>query len=100
MVDKVVIYPRGDGGICILWPSKEHPIEEVINKDVPPGLPYKILDSTDLPRDGVWRDAWTADFSNPDGHSTGVSEYFAQLNSQELPEFPVVSDKDKPWPKV
>lgn len=67
-MDKRVIYPHGTG-IAILIPSGELSLEETIKKDVPVGLPYLVVDVSDIPTDREFRNAWTADFSNPTGIS-------------------------------
>jgi ribosomal protein S12 len=33
-------------------------IEEIAVKDVPAGVPYKIVDVSDIPEDRTFRDAW------------------------------------------
>jgi len=101
---KIIIYPRTDGGICIVRPFHdilkteadiaadqaaidEHgfvaddgklTIEQIAAKDVPTGRPYRIINETDLPADKYFRDAWEADFSEPDGrgadHGTTEAE--------------------------
>jgi hypothetical protein len=57
-----IIYPNDDGGVSILIPSPEylaeHTIEELAEKDVPEGKPYKIVDVADIPTDRTFRDAW------------------------------------------
>jgi hypothetical protein len=59
---QLIIYPKDDGGVCILTPAPEyletHTIEELAAKDVPEGKPYKIVDGTDIPLDRTFRDAW------------------------------------------
>jgi hypothetical protein len=67
---QVIIYPHqnGQGGVELLIPSGELPIDEVAKKDVPAGLPYLILDQDILPDTYEFFDAWEADFSNPDGY--------------------------------
>jgi len=64
-MDKRIIYPYNDGGICILIPAPECclRLEEIAAKDVPAGKPYKIIDAADVPADRTFRNAWTADFS-------------------------------------
>ena len=101
-MSQAIIYPIQDGKIAILWPAPIYPVEEVAKKDVPKDVPYLIIESTDLPQDGAFRDAWTADFSNPDGYGQGYSEWFAQnvQNAGNVPQPPVVPEKDKLWPKV
>jgi hypothetical protein len=63
-----VIYPNDDGGIAVLIPAEcGLTIEQIAAKDVPTGKPYLIVDATEIPEDRTYREAWTADFSNPDG---------------------------------
>ena len=59
-----IIYPTPDGGVAIIIQTGELPIEDVAKKDVPEGVPYKIIDATDLPTDRTFRNAWEADFTN------------------------------------
>lgn len=73
-----IIYPNNDGGICILHPTDDLPIEQVALKDVPVGVPFLIVIDADIPDDRTFRDAWTADFSNPDGHGIGHEAWAAQ----------------------
>jgi hypothetical protein len=55
-----VIYPTPDGGVAILIPIPDCglTLEEIIAKDVPPGVPYKIIDAADIPTDRTFRNAW------------------------------------------
>ena len=63
-----VIYPNDDGGIAVLIPAEcGLTIEQIAAKDVPTGQPYLIVDATEIPEDRTYREAWTADFSSPDG---------------------------------
>lgn len=62
MTDTRVIYPTPDGGIAIVIPTGELPIEQVAAKDVPPGVPYSIIDASEVPSDRTFRAAWVADF--------------------------------------
>lgn len=48
--------------------TEEEFIERIAKKDVPTGLPYLIIDSSDVPEDREFRDAWSADFSFPHGY--------------------------------
>ena len=59
-MNKRIIYPSDDGGVCIVVPAPECglTIEEIAAKDVPIGKPYKIVDVTDLPTDPMFRNAW------------------------------------------
>ncbi|MBX3583663.1 MAG: hypothetical protein KF810_17390 [Rhizobiaceae bacterium] len=64
-----IIYPNGDGvSVIIPSPRWEGTMEELAAKDVPAGVPYRIVEDEDIPADRTERDLWTADFSKPDGY--------------------------------
>jgi hypothetical protein len=77
MTTQRIIYSTPEGGIAIVIPTGELPIEEVAQKDVPAGVPYLIVAADDIPSDRTFRDAWEADFSKPDGNGIGADAYFA-----------------------
>lgn len=60
---KRIIYPT-ETGIAVIVPAES---AEAALKDVPAGVPYKIVDTADIPTDRTFRAAWEADFTNPDG---------------------------------
>jgi hypothetical protein len=53
-----IIYENNDGGISIVHPTGELSIEEVVKKDIPSGVNYKIVDESVIPADPTFRDAW------------------------------------------
>lgn len=54
---KVIIYTNKDGNVTVCYPSNEIPIEEVLQKDCPPGA--LIVDSASLPyQHNDFFDAW------------------------------------------
>lgn len=62
-----IIYPT-DTGIAVIHPCAcGLSVEDIAQKDVPTGKPYLIVDDDVIPSDRTLRDAWTADFSSPDG---------------------------------
>ena len=69
-----ILYPNPNGGVCVVVPTGELPIEDVCQKDVPAGTPYLIVEDDATPS---FRNAWEADFSNPDGYGIGADAYFA-----------------------
>ena len=83
---KKIIFPNGEGGICVLIPTGELPLEEVALKDVPAGTPYLIVEDDVIPSDRSFRNAWEADFSNPDGHGIGADAWFAAKAAAEAAE--------------
>jgi len=66
---KLAIFPN-ETTITVLVPAPncELSLEEICVKDVPTGVPYRIIDSSELPADREFRNAWEADFTNPDGY--------------------------------
>lgn len=62
---KRIIYKTPDGGVAIIVPSQEaldlYGIEAIALKDVPHGLAFKIVDTTDIPSDRTFRGAWEVD---------------------------------------
>lgn len=61
---KRIIY-KHDTGLAVVIPSDTalelYSIEEIAEKDVPAGTPYKIVDSSDIPTDLTFRNAWDID---------------------------------------
>lgn len=53
-----IIYSNESGGVALVMPTGELPIEEVAKKDVPAGVPYKIVDAADIPADHTFFNAW------------------------------------------
>ena len=49
-MNKRIIYQNDEGGVSVIIPCEcGLTIEEIAAKDVPTGLPYKIVDVADLP---------------------------------------------------
>ena len=78
-----ILYPNPEGGISVIIPTGELPIEDVCQKDVPAGTPYLIVEDDVIPSDRSFRGAWEADFSNPDGTGIGADAYFAAKEASE-----------------
>lgn len=78
---KRIIYPSIDGGVCVLIPAPDCglTIEEIAAKDVPAGVPYKIVDTIDVPSDRTFRNAWEIDISSPDGIGADSNEFPPKL---------------------
>lgn len=77
---KRILFKTDDGGVAIIIPSPEclleHTVEEIALKDVPAGKPFKIVDTTDVPNDRTFRDAWTIDESIlTDGVGADTTEF-------------------------
>jgi hypothetical protein len=58
MNNQKIIYQNESGGVSVIIPTGELPIEEIAKKDVPVGVSYEIVDSLAIPSDRYFRDAW------------------------------------------
>jgi hypothetical protein len=61
MSDKRIIYPTAEGGVAVIVPAPGCglTVDEIAAKDVPRGVPYQIVNATDIPADRTFRNAWT-----------------------------------------
>ena len=59
---KRIIFKNKDNSIGVITPSQEamskYTLVQIANKDVPVGLPYKIVNTSDVPSDRTFRNAW------------------------------------------
>ena len=79
-----IIYKNTDGSVRVLIPTQEAlsfaTIEQIAEKDVPKGLPYKIVSVDDIPTDRTYRNAWEWDNTIvPDGFGGESNEFDTQL---------------------
>jgi len=87
-LDKRILYPDPDVGVAVIAGSPEwfsnplNTIEELAKKDVPAGMPYKIVDVSVVAIDRTFRNDWEYDFSNPDGYGLGHIAWLEQRNSK------------------
>ena len=55
-----IIFQNESGGVSVIIPTGELPIEEVAAKDVPKGIAYEIVEDDAIPADRFFRNAWVA----------------------------------------
>ena len=55
-----IIYPTPEGGVAIIIPAPGCglTIEEIAAKDVPAGVPFRIVEADTIPEDRTFRNAW------------------------------------------
>lgn len=58
MTNQRIIYSTPDGGVAVVIPTGELPIDQVLAKDVPNGVTGLIVDATAIPSDRSFRNAW------------------------------------------
>lgn len=83
-MNNLIFHPFPDGGVGIIMPTGELPLEEVCLKDVPADTPYLIGTLENLPSDRHFRGAWEADFIEPHGYGIGSDAWFASDRPQNL----------------
>jgi len=59
-MNKRILYKQ-DNGVAVIIPTGELSLEATAAKDVPTGLPYKIVDVSEIPSDRTFRNAWDID---------------------------------------
>ena len=72
---KCIAYNRQDGGVSVIYASPEYmdSIEMIASKDVPSGLYYKILNTSDLPPRET-RSAWELNLDASNSHGIGLTK--------------------------
>ena len=62
-----IVYKNESGGVSIITPTPEAlehmTIDEIALRDVPTGLPFAIVEDSEIPTDRTYRDAWVVDES-------------------------------------
>lgn len=60
-----IIHPT-NGSLAVITPNPacELTLEQIAEKDVPKGLPYRLVDASAFPVDGLFFSAWEADFGS------------------------------------
>jgi hypothetical protein len=55
-----IIYPTPEGGVAIIIPAPDCGLtaEEIAAKDVPAGVPFRIVEADTIPEDRTFRNAW------------------------------------------
>lgn len=63
---QVIVYQTDEGGVAVVHPAPNSvlTIQEIAEKDVPTGKPYKIVADTDIPTDRRARSSWTVNVSD------------------------------------
>jgi hypothetical protein len=74
----LIAYPT-DQGIALLAPSFSAGLSarDVAEKDVPEGVPFRLIPPEEVPASAEYREAWTVDFSEPDGVGLGYDAWRA-----------------------
>jgi len=62
-MNKRILYKTPEGTVAVIVPAPNSGLttEEVALKDVPTGLPFKIVDVSEIPESREFRDAWDID---------------------------------------
>jgi hypothetical protein len=73
-MSQIICYENENGGVSVVIPADEflsrrkypdspdnfetHTIQDIIDKDVPKGVNYVVMDKSDIPNDRTFRQAW------------------------------------------
>jgi len=55
-----IIYPTPEGGVALIIPAPDCGLtaEQIAAKDVPAGVPFRIVEADTIPTDRTFRNAW------------------------------------------
>lgn len=79
---KYIIF-KNNKGVNLLVPHPDFDIDSVARKDVPNGVPYGIIDSSELPSGIEYMDAWDVVIDTPDGYGIGQEAWFLEQAAKE-----------------
>jgi hypothetical protein len=68
-----IIFPT-ETGVAIIHPTGELSIEEVAKKDVPAGVPYRIVNDDEVPSDRTFRNALKYDLTVDMTKAQGITK--------------------------
>lgn len=103
-----IIYTTPEGGVAVIIPTGELPIDQVLAKDVPPGATGLIVDADVIPSDRSFRSAWKQE-GRAIGHDMAVAReihrnHIREVRSGKLIELDVQfqreMEKQKPNPSA
>lgn len=77
-----IIY-KTDDGVAVIIPTPDalqtYTIQQIAEKDVPAGKPYRIVDVSEIPSDRTFRNAWTVNEADlTDGVGAESNEFQEQ----------------------
>lgn len=81
-----IIYATPEGGVAVVHPTGEVPINELVNKVVPAGVAYEIVNEDAIPSDRFFRGAWVANGSAVDVDLDKAKEIGHDLRRQQRAE--------------
>ena len=68
VINMNIICYQNENSLSLIVPAiQTMDMNNLAKNTVPYGIPYKILQDSDIPQDRQFRNAWSLDFSNPDG---------------------------------
>lgn len=88
----LVVFKKNNNSVGIVKPVneyvKEYGIEYLAKTDVPAGSPYWIVDSSEIPTDRTFRDAWEIpdEWGEPDGYGSEFTTFEGVLNAENQSE--------------
>lgn len=97
---QIILVKTQGNGLRLLRPTsnvlKLYTIEQVAQKDVEEGLPFWIVEDTELPTDKTFRDAWeiSETMREPDGYGSPFNTFSELIEDAEFEEVP--DDNNQP----
>ncbi len=98
---RVIYKDATSGRVVVVVPAPaavaKHGIEAIAQKDVPAGVPYKIVSVDDIPSDRTFRNAWDIDAALlTDGVGSESNEFPAPVEPEPEPAATTVAAEPAP----
>jgi hypothetical protein len=79
MSTAVIIYKNSNNGVSIVVPvpNSSLTINDIANRDLPAGTPYRFGTIADIPTELMFSSAWEVDMTTPDGVALGYEAFEA-----------------------
>lgn len=93
-----IIYRGTDNSISVIIPNADceqaFGIMAIAKKDVPEGLPFWIVDESEIPTDRTFRNAWEIpeDWGPPDGYGSEFYTFEKIEEEKDVEDQPTESD--------
>lgn len=69
VINMSIICYQNENSLSLIVPAiSKINIQDLAKSVVPYGVPYKLIHASNIPQDRKFRNAWSLDFSNPDGY--------------------------------
>jgi hypothetical protein len=79
-----IVFQTNDGTVAVIIPVSGESILDIAKRDVPKGLPFKIVNESIVPTERTFRSAWELGQFIPDGYGLGKDSEETESTLMEI----------------